>query len=78
MRNQTADGRIQVGSVVLVRGDARNSQQYAEFPYCDTVRGVITQTILLEPYAPNEQVEALILTKRSWCRAADVMEVVSQ
>lgn len=77
MRSQTADGRIGVGSKVLVRGDARNSQQVAESPYWDTVRGVFTQTILLEPYAPNEQVEALVLTTRSWCRASDVLEVES-
>ena len=76
LRNLTADGLIATGSEVLVRSAA---VRYAgpiiigDFPYWDTVRGVFTQTILLEPYAPNEDVEALVLTTRSWCRVSDVV-----
>jgi hypothetical protein len=68
LRNLTADGLIATGSKVLVRSDA-----VSDFPYWDIVRGVFTQTILLEPHSPNEDVEALVLTTRSWCRVSDVI-----
>lgn len=68
LRNLTADGLIGKRTEVLVRSAA-----VGDFPYWDTVRGVFTQTILLEPYAPNEDVEALVLTTRSWCRVSDVV-----
>ena len=68
LRNLTADGLIATGSDVLVRSAAQG-----DFPYWDTVRGVFTQTILLAPYAANEDVEALVLTTRSWCRVSDVV-----
>lgn len=68
LRNLTANGLIATGSDVLVRSAAQG-----DLPYWDTVRGVFTQTILLEPYAPNEDVEALVLTTRSWCRVSDVV-----
>jgi hypothetical protein len=68
LRQATADGRIKVGSRVLVRSDAQG-----ESPYRDVVRGVFTQHVLREPYARNEEVEALVLTERSWCRVDSVI-----
>jgi hypothetical protein len=68
LRQATADGRIKVGSRVLVRSDRQG-----ESHYWDVVRGVFTQHVLLEPYAPNEEAEALVLTKRSWCRVDSVI-----
>lgn len=71
-RNETTDGRITVGSRVFVRTDA-----LGDSPYWDVVRRVFTQTILRQPYAPNEDVEALVLTTRSWCKVSDVLIVES-
>lgn len=69
LRNETADGKIKTGCMVLVRSAAN------EFPYWDVVRGVFTQDVLLQPYAPNEQIESLVLTNRSWCPVTDVLLV---
>lgn len=67
--DMTEDGRIGVGSRVLVRCPTGRS------PYWDVVRSVFKQQILLEPYARNLEVESLLLTTRSWCRVDDVMQV---
>ena len=68
LRQATADGWIKVGSRVQVLSDAQG-----ESTYWDVVRGVFTQHVLREPYARNEEVEALVLTERSWCRVDSVI-----
>lgn len=39
-----------------------------EETYIDTIRFCFVQQIFVEPHGRNENVEALVLTTRSWCR----------
>lgn len=39
-----------------------------EETYTDTIRACFVQQIFVEPHGRNEDVEALVLTTRSWCR----------
>jgi hypothetical protein len=58
-------------------GDRVRFDTHSNLGVCeDVVRDKFTQTILLEPYARNERVPALILSNFSWCRESDVIEIV--
>jgi len=49
---------FKVGDVVRVTHNGET--------WLDVVRKTFKQTVLLEPYARNEVVDALVLTERSW------------
>jgi hypothetical protein len=39
-----------------------------EETYTDTVRACFVQKIFVEPHGRNQDVESLVLSKRSWCQ----------
>jgi hypothetical protein len=43
----------------------------------DVVMGLFTQTVLLRPYAENEQHPAVLLTDHSWCFESDILEIIA-
>lgn len=68
IRTTTADGRVKAGVRVVFR-------RLDGVMATDIVRAVFTQTILLQPYADNAEVEAVVLTSHSWCAVEDITEV---